>query len=239
MPRIPFRLTRLGLAGIAVLLPLAVGACTNDEPRRITYATWKQAEPVPQPQLVQVPVHHTIMFPASTGDFTEAEREALAIFLRRNGIEPGGRVTLSAALPTDGNAAVLGTRLAAVRGELANLGFGSATLPPGTSPGAALPPETVVVTARVLTVGAIPCPGYNTPIQFDLEHRPELSVGCANAVNLGLMVADPRDLQGTNDLSPADGAAVIPSIERYRTDKVWPESPQAPWQVPFRETITE
>jgi pilus assembly protein CpaD len=95
-----------------------------------------------------------------------------------------------------------------------------------------------VVTARVLAVGAIPCPGYNTPIQLDLEHRPELSPGCANAVNLGLMVANPQDLQGTNTLAPADGAAVLPSIDRYRTGQVYPNSNSSS-TVPFRtETST-
>jgi pilus assembly protein CpaD len=226
------RFTRIGLIGSLALFVLA-GCASEDEARRITFATWKQSEPVPQPQLVQVPVHHTVAFPASQGAVSETEREALGIFLRRNGIAPGGRVTLSASLPSGADATVLGTRLAAVRTELAALGYSSATLPPGTSAGAALPPDTIVVTARVTAVGAIPCPGYNTPIQLDLEHRPILSPGCANAVNLGLMVADPQDLLGQRTLAPADGAAVIPSIDRYRADEVWPAGAPAN-NVPFR-----
>src|SRR3546814_3357270 len=34
-----------------------------------------------------------------------------------------------------------------------SLGYGSATLPPGTSAGTTLPPDTIVVTARVVAVG--------------------------------------------------------------------------------------
>jgi pilus biogenesis lipoprotein CpaD len=226
-------ISRLSLIGAAVLLSLVLGGCANDEARRITFATWKQAEPVPQPQLVQVPVHHTVAFPAAAGAVTETEREALAIFLRRNGIAPGGRVTLSAALPAGADAALLGSRLSALRTDLAALGYGSATLPPGTSAGTTLPPDTIVVTARVLAVGAIPCPGYNTPVQLDLEHRPVLSPGCANAVNLGMMLAYPQDLQGSRTLAPADGAAVAPQIERYRTGQTWPAS-NGPSSVPFR-----
>lgn len=228
------RFARLGLLGTVALLSLAVAGCAgDDEARRITFATWKQAEPVPRPQLVQVPVHHTVAFATANGSVTETEREALAIFLRRNDVAPGGRITLSAALPSGNDATVLGSRLSAVRAELAALGYGSATLPPGTSAGAALPPDSIVVTARVLAMGAIPCPGYNEPIQLDLEHRPILSPGCANAVNLGLMVANPQDLLGQQTLAPADGMAVIPHIERYRADEVWPSGSPAS-NVPFR-----
>lgn len=233
MTRSTSRLSRLSLLGAAVVLSLTIGGCADDEARRITFATWKQAEPVPQPQLVQIPVHHTVAFPAAGGAMSETEREALAIFLRRNAIAPGGRVTLSAALPVGADATMLGSRLSAVRTELAGLGYGSATLPPGTSAGGALPPDTIVVTARVLAVGAVPCPGYNTPIQLDLEHRPVLSPGCANAVNLGLMVANPLDLQGLQTLAPADGAAAVPQIERYRAGETWPSGSPAS-SVPFR-----
>lgn len=228
-------LRRAGLVGCSVLLAISLAGCANEEPRRITYATWKQAAPVPTPQLNQVPIHHAVAFPSAGGALSDTEREALAMFLRRNDVAPGARVTLSAAMPTSGNAALLGSRIAAVRAALAELGYYSASLPPGTAAGGELPADGVVVTARILAVAPVPCPGYNTPIQLDLEHRPVLSLGCTQAVNLGLMLANPLDLQGQGPLAPADGAAVLPSIERYRTDQVWPAS-SSPSSVPFRTT---
>lgn len=228
------RRVRLALLGAAAILPLFLAGCADpDQPRWNTYATWKQAEPVPQPQLAQVPVHHSVAFVAAGSEMSDTEREALALFLQRNGIAPGGRVTLSGALPSDGDAATLGARLTAVRTELAQLGYSAATLPPGSSTGPALPPDAVVVTGRVLAVLPPECPGYNAPIQFDLEHRPILSPGCATAANLGLMIADPTDLQGTAPLAPADGAATVPSIQRYRQGEVYPQSQPSP-TVPFR-----
>lgn len=230
------RPVRLALLGAVALLPLFVAGCADpDQARWNTYATWKQAEPVPQPQLAQVPVHHSVSFAGAGSDLSDTEREALNLFLQRNGIAPGGRVTLSGALPSDGDAAKLGARLAAVRTELAELGYSAATLPPGSSAGSELPPDAVVVTGRVLAVLPPECPGYNTPIQFDLEHRPILSPGCATAVNLGLMIANPNDLQGTTPLAPADGAATVPSVERYRQGQVYPQSEPSP-TVPFRTT---
>lgn len=232
-----FRPARLSFLALLAALPLIVSGCAQTEERRITFATWKQAAPVPQARLAEVPIHHAVAFRTTGGALSDTEREALSIFLRRNSIAPGGRVTLSAAMPSGANAAELGARLTAVRNELANLGYPSATLPPGTSAGAGLPPDAVVVTARVLAVAAVPCPGYNVPIQLDLEHRPILSPGCATAVNFGLMVANPADLQTGQPLSPADGQAVVPSIERYRANEVWPASNSSSG-VPFRESTS-
>ena len=46
------------------------------------------------------------------------------------------------------------------------------------------------------------------------------NLGCANAVNLGLMVADPNDLAMGTPTAPADAAREAEAIVRYRTDKV-------------------
>lgn len=227
--------TRLCLAVLSALaLPALLAGCTNDEPRRITFATWKQSDPVPQPQAGYAPIHHSVAF-APGGQLSDTEREALAIFLRRNAIPAGSRVTLSAPLPADGNAELLGQRLSALRAELASLGVSAATLPPGTGAGAALQPDRVLVTAQVLSVVQPACPGYNTPIQLDLEHRPIITPGCSNAINLGLMVANPADLRNGQALAPADGTAAALAIQRYRTGEVWPTSEPAN-QVPFRES---
>lgn len=233
MTRSSAPLGRAGLLALTAVAALVLAGCANDEPRRITFATWKQAAPVPQAQLAEVPTHHAVVFPAAGAELSDTEREAMAMFLQRNRIAPGSRVTLSAPMPSSGDAGLLGSRIAAVRSALAELGYYSAALPPGTSAGSQLPADTIMVTARVLSVAAVACPGYNTPVQLDLEHRPVLSPGCAQAVNLGLMVADPLDLQGQATLAPADGAAVLPSVDRYRTGQVYPHDDAAS-TVPFR-----
>lgn len=228
------RTRHIVVASAAMLLHLVLAGCAeNDEPRRITLATWKQSDPIPQPQLNQVPVQHTVVV-TPTGEVSETEREALAIFLRRNGIGPGNRVTLSSSLPADGDTEALGRRLAAVRSALASFGLSAATLPPGTGAGAQHPSGTVTVTAHVLAVVPPTCPGYNTPITLDLEHRPVISPGCSNAANLGMMLANPADLQNGQALAPADGEATTLAIQRYRADKVWPDPPESSNLVPFR-----
>lgn len=224
----------LAVGAVLVLPAMLVGCAENDEPRRITFATWKQADPIPQPEAGQAPVHHTVAFGAG-GQLSDTEREALAIFLRRNDLVAGGRVTLSAAVPVDGNAELLGQRLSAVRAALAGFGLSAATLPPGTGVGLELSPDAVMVTGYVMAVVQPTCPGYNTPIRLDLEHRPVITPGCSNAVNLGLMIANPADLQGGQALAPADGMAMAPAIQRYRAGETWPSS-EGSNSVPFRES---
>ena len=77
--------------------------------------------------------------------------------------------------------------------------------------------EIVVAAWTVLLPG---CPNWSGDPAFDPLNRPLSNLGCANAVNLGLMVADPRDLGPGTPLSPADGVREAEAITRYRTDKV-------------------
>ncbi|MGE0669006.1 MAG: CpaD family pilus assembly lipoprotein [Sphingomonadales bacterium] len=45
-------------------------------------------------------------------------------------------------------------------------------------------------------------------------------LGCTNEYNLGLMIADPRDLHGGRTLGPAKGYREVGAVQRYRTDKI-------------------
>lgn len=45
-------------------------------------------------------------------------------------------------------------------------------------------------------------------------------LGCSNEYNFGLMVADPRDLQGGRPLDDAAGYHEVGAVQRYRTDQV-------------------
>ena len=46
--------------------------------------------------------------------------------------------------------------------------------------------------------------------------------GCSNANNLGVMVANPRDLVEGRTLEPADGEANARSVQRYRLGEITP-----------------
>lgn len=221
----------------AFLLPLLLTACGAERERQASFASWKQADPVPQAQAGLVPVVHEVRFLPADIEISDVEREALHLFLARNGVRPGDRVSLSVAVAGAGDAARAGNRLASVRAELIRQGVQAAVLPPGSAE--PLEPDRVLVTAMRLAVLPVECPGYNTTVALDYEHRPLLSPGCANAVNLGLMVANPADLAQGRPLGPADGEGATLAVQRYRAGVTYP-SDASPQTVPFRlDTSTD
>lgn len=76
----------------------------------------------------------------------------------------------------------------------------------------------IVVTAYAVQLPA--CPNWSRDPAADPGNLPLSNLGCANAVNLGLMVADPRDLVGDRPFGAADGTREADAIARYRADKV-------------------
>jgi pilus assembly protein CpaD len=81
-------------------------------------------------------------------------------------------------------------------------------------------PDTVDTLVTVDFVRLPSCPDRSRDPAFDPLNLPLSNLGCANAVNLGLMLADPRDLEQGRALAPADGAREAGAISRYETDKV-------------------
>ena len=64
------------------------------------------------------------------------------------------------------------------------------------------------------------CPDWSRDPGYDPRNEPLSNLGCANAFNLGLMVADPRDLSTGTPTAPADATREAEAVIRYRTDKV-------------------
>jgi len=72
----------------------------------------------------------------------------------------------------------------------------------------------VVVSRYVVTLPR--CPDMTDDPTDGRNNQPYSDFGCANAVNLGLMVANPEDLVHGRDMGGADGDYMTGSIQRYR-----------------------
>jgi pilus assembly protein CpaD len=59
------------------------------------------------------------------------------------------------------------------------------------------------------------------PLEPDPPHF-ESGFGCATTNNLGVMVANPADLERGRPLDPADAEAASLSIQRYRVGEIIP-----------------
>ena len=203
---------------LALIVPVMLAGCSNydRDKRYATYSGWKQMDPTPQPQIVAAPVRHAIRFAPSRAEIGDVENEALDLFLNRNAVTGGGPVWLAAATP----GTLADRRLVAVRDRLWARGIAAGTSQPPA--GGGLGADEILVTVQTMVVLAPDCPGYNQPTSFDFEQRPELIMGCANAANLGLMVANPADLIQGQALAPADAKAATPAIQRYQAGEITP-----------------
>jgi pilus assembly protein CpaD len=212
------------------LAPLAMTACTDH--RLVTHSTWKQQESIAQPQVQRVNVQHVVPFAQKDLEMTDVEREALAMFVRQNNLQPGSHVSVAAPAKTAAQTARARNRLASVRNELQRMGVSSSIVQAEATNNQSTGDE-IVVFAQTVAVLPPDCPGYNQPITLDYEWRPNTRLGCANAVNLGLMVANPSDLAQGRPVSAADGEAMALGVNRYRTDTTYPSGESAA-TVPFR-----
>ena len=217
------------------LAPLAMSACTDH--RLVTEATWKQQEAPAQPQVQRVDVQHVVPFAAKDLEMTDVEREALAMFVRQSNLQPGSHVSVAAPTKTATQAARARNRLASVRNELQRMGISSSIVTAEATTNQSTGDE-IVVFAQTVAVLPPDCPGYNQPISLDYEWRPNTRFGCANAVNLGLMVANPNDLAQGRPLAAADAEPMAAGVARYRTDQTYPTS-EGLASVPFRVTTNQ
>jgi len=92
--------------------------------------------------------------------------------------------------------------------------------------GSETPPHGVRVLVGHYLVKTPDCPDWSRPSGSNPGNMRDGNFGCATAVNLGLMVADPSDLQQGRSLAPGDGQVLSEAIRRYRTDSV--KDPVAP-----------
>jgi pilus biogenesis lipoprotein CpaD len=101
-----------------------------------------------------------------------------------------------------------------VRAVLASRGYEGALADSAVARVAALDEHevglTIVKVMAVLPDCSQPQPLEPDPPQF------ERGFGCSNAYNLGVMVADPADLERGRQLDPADAERASLSILRYR-----------------------
>jgi len=227
------RMLRQAVSVMALCLaPLAMTACTDH--RLVTEATWKQQEAPAQPRVQRVDAQYVIPFASKDLEISDVEREALAMFVHQSNLQAGSHVAVAAPTKTAAQAARARNRLASVRNELQRMGISSSIVQAESTNNQSTGDE-VVVFAQTVAVLPPDCPGYNQPLTLDYEWRPETRLGCSNAVNLGLMVANPSDLAQGRPLSPADGEAMALGVNRYRTDATYPTGDAAS-AVPFRVT---
>jgi pilus assembly protein CpaD len=158
---------------------------------------------------------HATAFPSGSAQIAPGERDSLLGFLRTAEVSPDDTIYLEAADEDK----LSGTRVGALVRDLSRKGYSVATLPAARD---AVPANSLLVVVERYVVTPPDCPNWTKSPNGDHENAVSSNFGCSNITNLGLMVADPRDLVVGRDLGPSDADYASLAIQRYRAGKTAP-----------------
>jgi pilus assembly protein CpaD len=152
-------------------------------------------------------------FAPGSARLSVSQAAQLAHLVQNGGIRPADRVDIAAA----GGEALARGRVAAIAREL--LRYGIVT---NSQVLAGVPPNHALVLIGHYAVMLPPCPNWSKSAATDFTNEPSSNLGCADATNLGMMVANPADLAGGRMLGASSGKTAATAVKRYLTDQVTP-----------------
>lgn len=198
----------------AGLLALGLSACAPQT------SLWSAAEQPPRQNKVEhVRLTHAMSFAPRARALDAAETQRLEDFLHRQKVGYGDKVTLIVSAEASPLAKA---RREALLKLLHRDGLYDVAVREGEAPAAWRDQATLVVGRYIVIPPA--CPDWSKPSGSDFTNTVGSNFGCASAVNLGMMVANPGDLVQGETLGPADGSRATLGIDRYRAGKAYAPS---------------
>jgi pilus assembly protein CpaD len=192
-------------AGLGLLL----AACSTDD----------VAAPMAPPKEFKVSyteLEHRTDFVHAGASFAPGAAAKLDAFLGSAGVTSDDHVYLE---PARGDR-LAAQRIGRISHELAQHGIGARVLPAvDTGVGA----DQLLIKVERYVVTPPNCPDWTkSPLYGQHDNQVASNFGCATTTNLGLMVADPRDLTVGRVMGPEEGDPAIAAIARYRDGKPKP-----------------
>jgi pilus assembly protein CpaD len=182
---------------------------------------WSPAEAPRQLRVDFQRLTHTAGFAPSSTQLAQSEQESLSAFLQAAQVTTDDPIYLEAVAGDR-----LGTsRIGALARDLTRQGYSVATLPATPD---SVPPNTLLVVVERYVVTPPDCPNWTKSSSDDHENSQTSNFGCSTVTDLGLMVANPRDLVIARQLGPASAAQAGLAIQRYRSGQTAPLPSAAP-----------
>jgi pilus assembly protein CpaD len=142
---------------------------------------------------------------------TPGERRKLDGWVLSGSLRPADRVAIAAAGPPG----LAEQRAAAISRELLRYGIVTQTLALD-----AVPANGAILSVGRYAVTLPTCPNWSQSLSYEFTNAFSSNYGCANAINLGLMVASPGDLVSGRSLTGADAQLAAEAVKRYLDDRV-------------------
>jgi pilus assembly protein CpaD len=176
---------------------------------------WSPAEAPKQLRVDFQRLTHTAGFAANSTQLAPSEQQSLSTFLQTAQVTTDDPVYLEAVAGDRLGA----SRIGALARDLTRKGYSVASLPAAAD---AVPPNTLLVVVERYVVTPPDCPNWTKSQSGDHDNATSSNFGCSSITNLGLMVADPRDLVIARQLGPASAAQAGLAIQRYRAGQTSP-----------------
>jgi len=194
---------------LLVLMGGALQACTDPN------AEWTSVEADRDIRVDYSRTTHAAVYARGATELSPAEQARLSDFLYTAEAQPHDTIYLESA---SGDHLAAG-RINVLSRELEHRGFDVATLP---SVRDAVPANSLLVVVERYVATPPSCPNFTKSSAEDHDNAPPSNWGCSNQNNLGLMVANPRDLVIGRQPTPEPADAAVLAIQRYRTGKTAP-----------------
>jgi pilus assembly protein CpaD len=198
---------------LAVPLVLGLAACV---------AEYSKSEAPNELRVDGAESRREFAFTAGSAYLPPAELRKIDQWVLSGSIRPADRVQIAAAGPP----ALAERRAAAISGEFLRYGIVATTLPVDI-----VAADRAVVSIGRYAVTLPTCPNWSQSLRYEFTNAFSSYYGCANATNLGLMVASPADLASGRPFTGIDGQPAVSAVQRYLTDRVKP--PPAITASPF------
>ncbi len=157
----------------------------------------------------------TLDFASQERDLNDAMRQSLRQFLAGHQPQFGQSVQVGFNAAA-ADVKLAGERVKAVRDGITAMGYNSVI----GGPGQGQREDQVIVTHNTPQVSIPGCPDWHKSAGYDFTNTVYSNFNCANASNLGQMVANPMDLVAPKAMSAPDAPGSGLALQRYRTDKV-------------------
>lgn len=189
------------------ILPLVLAACVPG------VAEYTKTEAPAQLQVYGGQHVLTIAFARGSARLSPSQAGHLGQLVHDGEIRPADRVAIAAG----GGDALAQARIAAISAALLRDGIVAKAR---RFDGVPVNHAVVLVGRYAVTLPA--CPNWSGSPSTDFTNEPTSNYGCANAVNLGMMVANPADLAAGRRLGAANGKTEVTAADRYLLDQVIP-----------------
>ncbi len=179
------------------------------------HANWQQIPGAVENQVEPITFVHSVGFEPGETEVSEGELGRLLAFLQESGVHEGARIEIDGPRSQGGYFdPVTAARVAEIEAELSGIGLRSQI--PARPITSLLRPEGAIAVS--VTRAVVILPDCSAP-QPDFATRPAYTYSCSNTALLGMMIADPLDLERGRNEGAADGEAAAKVIQLYRQRK--------------------